>query len=106
MSRTTLSGTWLRAAIAATALGMLTCGSPRAALDDRRGGPPDASLITHHGKRIRFREQVEGQVVLLNFMYTKCKGSCPGTTATLLKVQKQLGDHLGRDVFIYSVSLD
>ena len=39
-------------------------------------------------------------------MFTKCNGFCPRTTHNLVKVQEALGDHLGRDVFMYSISLD
>jgi protein SCO1/2 len=38
-------------------------------------------------------------------MYVKCEGTCPGTTANLVKVQKLLGDRVGKDIFMYSITL-
>jgi protein SCO1/2 len=73
-----------------------------------RSGPlPNYELTTHEGKQVRFYDDlVRGKLVLINFMYTHCKGICPGQTANLLKVQKQLGDRVGRDVFMYSITLE
>jgi protein SCO1 len=73
------------------------------------GGPalPNVVLRTHENKAVRFYDDlIKGRVVLLSFMFTSCQGICPRTTANLLKVQKALGDHVGRDVFVYSLSLD
>jgi protein SCO1/2 len=106
MNRSTPKGALLGAAIAAASLGLPACSSRRAAEGGASIGPPDVPLVTHRGEKIRFRERIRGEVVLVNFMYTKCNGSCPGTTHNLLKVQEALGEHLGRDVFMYSVSLD
>ena len=110
MHRSIPKGAVLGAAIAAAALGLPACSSSRAAPDGPPDDPADAvpnvPLVTQHGEKIRFRDRIRGEVVLLNFMYTRCNGSCPGTTHNLVKVQEALGDHLGRDVFMYSVSLD
>ena len=38
-------------------------------------------------------------------MYVRCEGVCPGTTANLLKVQQLLGDRMGKDIFMYSITL-
>lgn len=38
-------------------------------------------------------------------MYAKCEGICPRMTENLLEVQEHLGDRLGRDVFLYSITL-
>ena len=38
-------------------------------------------------------------------LYSKCEGVCPGITANLLKVQKLLGARMGRDIFMYSITL-
>ena len=48
---------------------------------------------------------MKDKIVLINFMYVKCEGICPGTTANLLKVQKMLGDRVGKDIFMYSITL-
>lgn len=90
------------ATILAAALGIVACApAPR-----DPDGPLDVPLVTQDHRRIHLRDQIRGQVVLLSFTYTRCNGSCPLTTHNLVQVQKALGDHLGRDVFLYSISLD
>lgn len=42
----------------------------------------------------------------INFIFTSCTDSCPLETARLLQVQKVLGDRVGKDVFLYSISID
>jgi protein SCO1/2 len=68
---------------------------------------PNVTLRTHEGKTVRFYDDlIKGKIVLINFMYVNCDGICPGQTANLVQVQRTLGDRLGRDVFIYSITLD
>lgn len=68
---------------------------------------PNVTLRTHEGRAVRFYDDlIQGKIVLINFMYANCDGICPGQTANLVQVQKALGDRLGRDVFIYSITLD
>jgi protein SCO1/2 len=38
-------------------------------------------------------------------MYAQCADNCPMTTSNLKKVYRELGDRMGRDVFMYSVTL-
>jgi protein SCO1 len=67
---------------------------------------PDLVLTTHEGKRVRFYDDlIKDKIVIINFMYAKCEGICPPVTANLVKVQKLLGDRLGRDIFINSFTL-
>lgn len=68
---------------------------------------PNFTLTTHEGKQVRFYDDLlRGKLVVINFMYTRCDGLCPGQTANLVKVQKLLGDRVGRDVHMYSITLD
>src|ERR1041384_7444372 len=68
---------------------------------------PNVVLRTQENKAVRFYDDlIKGKTVVISFMFTSCKGICPMTTANLLKVQKALGDHVGRDVFFYSLTLD
>jgi protein SCO1 len=68
---------------------------------------PDVLVTTHEGRRARFyTDLVAGKSVILHFMYTNCGGSCPRTTANMAKVRDRLGSRVGRDVFIYSISVD
>jgi protein SCO1 len=67
---------------------------------------PDSILQTHEGKEVRFyTDLIKHKVVIINAMYTVCTGICPTNTARLLELQKALGDRIGKDIFIYSISL-
>jgi protein SCO1/2 len=72
----------------------------------RRRFFPDVVLRTHDNKKVRFYEDlIKNKIVTINFFYAKCEGVCPGITANLVKVQKLLGERVGRDVFMYSFTL-
>ena len=78
--------------------------TPRERLAERSF--PNVTLTTHEGKKVRFYDDLmKDKIVLINFMYAKCEGVCPGTTANLVEVQKLLGDRVGRDIFMYSITL-
>lgn len=67
---------------------------------------PNVSLTTHEGKQVLFYDDlVKDKVVSLNFFFAKCDEICPLVMANLSKVQKILGDQVGRDVFMYSFTL-
>jgi protein SCO1/2 len=68
---------------------------------------PNVPLVNQDGKILRFYDDViKGKVVSINFMFTSCSDSCPLETAKLRKLQKLLGDHLGKNVFMYSITVD
>jgi len=67
---------------------------------------PNVLLTTHDGRKVRFYDDlIKDKIVVINFMYVKCDGVCPGITANLAKLQKLLGSRLGRDIFMYSFTL-
>ncbi|HYP28664.1 MAG TPA: SCO family protein [Blastocatellia bacterium] len=67
---------------------------------------PNVELTTHEGKKVRFYDDlVKDKIIVINFMYAECTGICPGITANLKNVQNILGDRVGRDIFMYSVTL-
>lgn len=53
-----------------------------------------------------YDDLIKSKIVLINFMYTSCTNACPRITQNLLKVQKLLGQRMGQDIFIYSLTLD
>jgi cytochrome oxidase Cu insertion factor (SCO1/SenC/PrrC family) len=68
---------------------------------------PNTALLTQDGKEVRFYEDLlKGKIVLINFVFTTCKGTCSPMTANLAKVQSYLGEHVGREVAMISVSVD
>ena len=67
---------------------------------------PNLPLISHEGKRLMFYDDlVKDKVVTLNFFFTHCDELCPLVTSNLAKVQKLLGDQVGRDIHMYSFTL-
>ena len=67
---------------------------------------PNTVVYTHEGRKLRFYDDViKGKVVAINMMYTACTGICPGNTANLKRVQQELSQHLGKHVFMYSLTL-
>ena len=72
----------------------------------RRHHLPNVPLTTHTGQRVRFYDDlVKDKKVIINFMYAKCDGICMPVTMNLARVQKRLGDRVGRDIFMYSITL-
>lgn len=68
---------------------------------------PNTELTTHEGKKVKFFDDlIEGKVVAINFIYTNCPDVCPLETAQLIKVQRILGDKLGKDIHFYSITID
>jgi protein SCO1/2 len=72
----------------------------------RRYHLPNVELITHTGQHVHFYDDlVKDKKVIINFMYAKCEGICVPVTTNLVRVQKLLGDRVGRDIFMYSITL-
>jgi len=68
---------------------------------------PNVRLTTHEGKAVRFFDDlIKDKVVVINFMYTSCPDVCPLETAKLAELQAILGDRVGQDVFLYSITID
>jgi protein SCO1 len=66
----------------------------------------NAVLQTHDGKSVRFYDDLlKGKLVVINMMYTSCSGICPANTANMKSVQEALGARVGKDIFMYSLSL-
>ena len=68
---------------------------------------PDTLVLDQQGKPLKFyTDLVKGRTVAINFIFTTCTTICPPLTATFRKVQQTLGDRVGRDVQLISVSVD
>jgi len=98
---------FLGGTLALLASGGLYLGSTsRSAAGPRAGYFPNFTLRTHDGKSVRFYDDlIAGKFVVINFIYTGCGEICPGMTANLAEVQRLLGERVGRDIFMYSITL-
>lgn len=68
---------------------------------------PDVPVVTQDGREVRFySDLVAGRTVAMNFIFTTCTTVCPPMGAYFGKLQDELGDRLGRDVHLISVSVD
>jgi len=67
---------------------------------------PNVPMKTQDNKNVRFYDDlIKDKIVIVTVMYTQCE-TCERGTRNLVQLQKVLGDHLGKDVFIYSITLD
>ena len=89
------------------ALLLVALAQPAASSGRGAGYFPNISLTTHDGEIVRFYDDlVAEKVVAINFIFTTCPDSCPAETAKLLQVQRELGERVGDDIFMYSISID
>jgi protein SCO1/2 len=91
--------------VAAAAPAAVNAASRPPASTNRRNFP-NVPLVTHENRTVRFYDDlVKGKIVIVNFFYTRCEGICTPATSNLRKVQRLLGDRVGRDIFMYSITL-
>ena len=103
MGRRLSAGMAVLAAAAIAATGTLH------AQDGRRGANyfPNLPVVTQDGKTLKFYDDViKGKIVLVSFIYTNCPDICPLTTARIAQVEEKLGDLVGRDIFLVSMTVD
>jgi protein SCO1/2 len=67
----------------------------------------DVELVNQNGEKVRFySDLLQGKVVIINSFFATCQASCLPMNRNLEKVQQALGDHVGKDVHIISISVD
>jgi protein SCO1/2 len=68
---------------------------------------PDVEMLDQNGNKVHFyTDLVRGKTVAINFIFTTCTTICPPLGATFARVQKDLGERVGRDVQLISISVD
>jgi len=67
----------------------------------------DVELVNQDGTKMRlYSDLLQGKVVIINSFFATCQGSCLPMNRNLEKVQQALVDHIGKDLFIVSISVD
>ena len=67
----------------------------------------DVELTNQDGKKVRFYSDVlKGKTVIVNAFFTTCTSVCPPMNRNMEKIQEALGDRVGRDVFLVSITVD
>ncbi|WP_237062798.1 SCO family protein [Loktanella sp. M215] len=92
----------------AAAAGLLALTLPASAGPKRDAGYfTNLPLVTQDGQTVAlYDDLIAGKIVVFNFIYTDCNDLCSFTTARMVQIADWLGDRVGRDIFIYSISLD
>ena len=76
-------------------------------IDQRQIEIPDLEVVDQDGVKRRFySDLIKNKVVILSFFYTSCPSVCPVMSDRLGKLQTNLGERLGKDVFIITVTKD
>lgn len=66
----------------------------------------DLVVSTHEGTNVRFySDLLKDRIVVINFFYTNCP-TAQTSLSTLFRVQQSLGDALGKEVVLLSLSVD
>ena len=96
----------------AAALGALLLALPAGST---RAGPPaaasvtleDLDLVDQDGATHRFRSDVVGdRILVMDFVFTTCTTICPLLSSKMAALQERLGDRLGREVQLVSITVD
>ena len=67
----------------------------------------DIPLVNQDGKEMRFySDLIKDKIVVIDVMFTSCTGVCPIMSSTFAKIQDRLGDRIGKDVHLISISVD
>jgi protein SCO1/2 len=67
----------------------------------------DQWLVDQNGRELKFVSDVVGDnIVVMDFVYTTCTTICPVLSALFTQVQSQLGDAVGDEVTLVSMSVD
>jgi protein SCO1/2 len=67
----------------------------------------DVQLTNQNGEKMRlYTDLIAGRTVVINSFYSTCVGICPIMAGTFKRIQTVLGDRLGRDVILISVTVD
>ena len=67
----------------------------------------DTVLTNQNGEKMRFySDLLKGKTVIIDSFFATCQGSCLPMNRNLEKLQEALGDRLGKDAYIISISVD
>ena len=68
---------------------------------------PDVQVLDQHGNALSFySDLIKDKTVAINFIFTNCTTICPPLAATFARLQKEMGDKVGKDIHLISISVD
>jgi protein SCO1/2 len=81
--------------------------APAAAQHPIKPQIPDTVLIDQDGREQHFyTDLIKDKLVIVNALYTSCPATCPIQAGVFAGVQERLGDRVGKDVQLISITLD
>jgi protein SCO1/2 len=67
----------------------------------------DVALIDQDGRERRlYSDLMKGKSMVIDVMFTECTGVCPLLSQKMEQIQAALGDRVGKDVHLLSISVD
>lgn len=67
----------------------------------------DTPLVDQNGRAMRLKSEAIGdRIVVIDFVYTNCTTVCPVNSALFAKVQAELGERVGKEVGLLSITVD
>jgi cytochrome oxidase Cu insertion factor (SCO1/SenC/PrrC family) len=68
---------------------------------------PDVAVLDQHGNKLNFySDLIKDKTVAINFIFTNCTTICPPLAATFQRLQREMGERIGKDVHLISISVD
>lgn len=72
-----------------------------------QGYMPNLPVVDQDGNTFRFYDDlIKDKKVIVSFIFTSCSQICPLVTSRMAMLQERLGDAVGRDYFMYSITVD
>jgi protein SCO1/2 len=69
--------------------------------------PDGMSMLNQFGDKVDLRKDVIGdKIVAINFVYTTCTTVCPVVSSIFTMVQKSIGEQMGKDVALITITVD
>lgn len=89
---------------------MLLVTVPLAAQDDVSPAEKyftNVELVNQDGEAMRlYRDLLMDKVVVIDTIFTECTGVCPIMSKTMARIQEHVGERMGEDVHLISISVD
>ena len=81
--------------------------APKPAAKTTKMEIPDVAVLDQDGNKLHFyTDLIKDKTVAINFIFTNCTTICPPLAATFARLQKEMGDKVGKDVHLISISVD
>jgi protein SCO1/2 len=67
----------------------------------------DVELINQNGEKMRFySDLLKGRTVVIIPFFATCTAVCPPMNATMRRIQQELGERVGKQIYLISISVD